>query len=139
MPYKFLEHTADIKILVEEPSLDEAFKTAAMAMKQVMAENIEVKPKISRIISKYDKDMGDLLYSFLEEFLYLLDAEDFLLSEIEDLEITREGSEYYLSAKVLGDKASDYRFTNDVKAVTFNDMKIDEDKDKCVIQLVLDV
>lgn len=141
MPYKFLEHTADIKILVEESSLDEAFKTSVMALKEAMAEGIKVNPKIGRIISKDEKDLGDLLYTFLEEFLYLLDAEDFLLSEVEDLEITKDNEGYHLSAKILGDNASNYRFTNDVKAITFNDMKIEEDlkNNKCTIQMVLDV
>jgi SHS2 domain-containing protein len=141
MPYKFLEHTADIKILVEEPSLDEAFKTSAQAIKQVMAEDIEVKPKIGRIIAKDEKDLKDLLYTFMEEFIYLLDADDFILSEVEDLEITRDAGGYHLTSKITGDKASDYRFSNDVKAITFNDMSIEEDNKtkKTIIQFVLDV
>jgi SHS2 domain-containing protein len=143
MGYEFLEHTADIKILVEEPNLDEAFKTSAMALKQVMAENVQVKSKITRIISVEGKDLQDLLYSFLEEFIFLLDADDFLLSEVIDLEVNKdqEKNVYVLSATIIGDSASNYRFSNNVKAVTFNDMKIEEDKENnnCVIQLVLDV
>jgi len=141
MGYKFLEHTADIKILVEESNLDEAFKTSAMALKQVMAENIEVAPKINRILTLEEKDIKDLLYRFMEEFIYLLDAEDFLLSEIVDLEVNKDSEKdiFVLSATISGDNASDYKFTNDVKAVTFSDMKIEESEGKCVIQLVLDV
>jgi len=141
MGYKFLEHTADIKILVEESSLDEAFKTSAIALKQVMAENIEVSSKITRIISLEEKDIKDLLYRFMEEFIYLLDAEDFLMSEIIDLEVNKDSMNdvFVLSATISGDNASNYRFTNDVKAVTFNEMRIEESEGKCVIQLVLDV
>lgn len=143
MPYTFLEHTADVKILVEEPTLDEAFKTAAMALKQTMAENVEVKSKITRIITLEENDINDLLYRFMEEFIYLLDADDFLMSEIIDLEVNKDNEKnlFVLSATISGDNASNYRFSNDVKAVTFNEMKITEDKknNKCTIQIVLDV
>src|SRR3989338_8799480 len=90
MPYEFLEHTADLKIRVEEPTLDEAFKTSAIALKQAMAENIEVKSKITRLVTIEEKDINDLLYRFMEEFIYLLDADDFLMSEIVDLEVNKD-------------------------------------------------
>ncbi len=139
MVYEFVEHTADVKIKVVEKTLDEAFKTSAIALKQVIAEDVNVKSKQNKILSMGGKDLQDLLYSFLEEFLYLLDAEDFLLSEIEDLEVSKTDEGYFLSATVSGDKASNYKFTNDVKAITFNDMKIEGDKNKYAIQFVLDV
>src|SRR3989344_3602604 len=141
MSYKFLEHTADLKIRVEEPTLDEAFKTSAIALKQAMAENIEVKSKITRLVTIEEKDINDLLYRFMEEFIYLLDADDFLMSEIVDLEVNKDNEKniYVLSATISGDSASNYRFSNDVKAVTFNEMKVIEEEGKCTIQIVLDV
>ena len=143
MGYEFLDHTADLKIKIEEETLDETFKTAALAIKQAMAENVEVKSKITRIVSVEGKDLQDLLYNFMEEFIFLLDADDFLLSDVEDLEVNRdeEKNVYVLTSTISGDNASNYRFSNDVKAVTFNEMKIQEDKEnnKWVIQFVLDV
>lgn len=143
MPYKFIEHTADLKIQVDEPTLEKAFMTSAFAMREAIAEKIKVKPISSRIISVEGKDLYDLLYKFLEEFLFLLDAQDFLLSYFEDLEIVEHKKEkkFSLSAKVLGDKASDYDFSNNVKAITFNEMDIFENKNrgKVFIQFVLDV
>lgn len=143
MAYKFLEHTADLKILVEESNLDEAFKTSAIALKQAMAENVEVKSKITRLITIEEKDINDLLYKFMEEFIYLLDAENFLMSEIIDLEVNKDNKKngYVLSATISGDNADNYRFSNDVKAITFNEMKVIEDikNNKCTIKIVLDV
>lgn len=145
MAYKFLEHTADIKIAVEEKNLEDAFKSSALALREVMLEHekIKIKSEKSRLISVEGKDLGDLLYTFLEEFLYLIDAEDFILSEIEDLEITeiedKKKKSLVLSAKILGDKASKYKFVNKVKAITFNDMKISEEGKSFKLQFVLDV
>jgi len=143
MGYEFLEHTADLKIRIEESSLDEAFKTAAMAIKQAMAENVSVAQKITRVVSVEGKDLQDLLYNFMEEFIFLLDADDFILAEVIDVEVNRDEEKniWVLSSTIIGDNASSYRFSNDVKAITFNEMKIEEDKEheKVVIQFVLDV
>ena len=141
MGFKFLEHTADVKILVEESSLNKAFSTSALAMKEVMAEQIKVAPKIKKEISVEGNDKESLLYSFLEEFLYLLDAKSFILSKAPLVKITEteKGKKLALNAKVIGDSASNYIITNNVKAITYNDMFIKEEKGKVVIQFVLDV
>jgi SHS2 domain-containing protein len=143
MPYKFLEHTADVKILVEEKSLEDAFVSSALAVKEIILdyEKLKIKSEKSRFLSIEGKDLGDLLYNFLEEFIYLLDAEGFILSEIESLEITKEKNKFSLDCHVIGDRAGNYKFVNKVKAVTFNEMKVQEDKKtkKVIIQFVLDV
>lgn len=140
MGYKFLEHTADVKILVSEKTLESAFATAAMAMKEVMAGKIKIRGKVKKEISIDGKDLGALLYNFLEEFLYLFDAKDFILSDVKELRIIKEkGKKFKLNALIVGDRASNYKFTNDVKAITYNDMQIKTSGGKFIIQFVLDV
>jgi SHS2 domain-containing protein len=85
-----------------------------------------------------------LLYNFLEEFLYLLDAENFILAEIKSLEIKKDKNKnkqkkFILSASVFGDKATNYEFSNDVKAITYNDMKVLEKNSSAEIIFVVDV
>ena len=130
-----------MKILVEETTLNKAFSTSALAMKEVMAEQIKVAPKIKKEISVEGNDKESLLYSFLEEFLYLLDAKSFILSKAPLVKITEteKGKKLALNAKVIGDSASNYIITNNVKAITYNDMFIKEEKGKVIIQFVLDV
>ena len=141
MAYKFLEHTADIKILAEEKSLEGAFISSALAMKEIILdhEKINVKPSVSKFLNIEGNDYENLLCSFLEEFLYLLDAENFIMSEIESLEISKDRNKFVLSCHVLGDKASNYRFVNKVKAVTFNEMFVKKEGKNFKIQFILDV
>ena len=77
----------------------------------------------------------ELLYNLLEEILYLLDAEDFLMSKIK-IKLVNKNK---LDVKISGDKASNYKFTNNVKAVTYNEMFVKKDKNKWIAQVVLDV
>ncbi len=139
MGFKFLPHTADVKIQVEEKTLNRAFSTAALALKEVIAEQILVAPKIKKEIKIESENNESLLYDFLEQFLYLLDAQNFLLSKAPIVKIEKKGKKLSLKANLIGDSTKNYIFTNDVKAITYNEMKIEETKDKVTIVFVLDV
>ena len=133
--YKFLEHTADIKFQAFGKTPEEVFKNSASALKEVICDKIKVKEKKEKKIKIEAKDYESLLYNFLEEILYLLDAEEFLISEIEKIKING----FKLAAGIVGDKASDYEFNNPVKAITYNDMFVKKQKSRWISQVVLDV
>jgi SHS2 domain-containing protein len=138
--YKFLEHTADVKLQAFGQTMEEAFTNAAYALAETMTKGVKIKEKITWKIDAGGKDNESLLYNFLEEFLFLLDAEGFLLSRIEKIQIDDDE----LEAEVIGDKADNYKFSNDVKAITYNQMFVKQEKDeagkpKWVVQVVLDV
>ena len=135
MGYKFLPHTSEIKIQASGKNLGKAFEEAALALREAIAGNVKVKPAHDITIEVSGKDKQALLYNFLEEFLYLLDAEDFLLSEITNLEI----KEHLIKARLWGDNRENYKFTNPVKAITYSEMKIKESKTKSVVEVVVDV
>jgi SHS2 domain-containing protein len=139
MTFKFLPHTADVKILVEEPTLNRAFSTSALALKEVIAEQILVAPRIKKELKVESENKEALLYDFLERFLYLFDTEGFILSKAPLVKIEKTEKGFSLSAKLIGDSASNYIVTNTVKAMTYSDMKIEEEKDKVIITFVLDV
>src|SRR3990167_9476131 len=122
MTYKFLEHTADVKFRAEGKTLELAFKAAALALREVITKNpkIKINYKIKKNIKVKGKDNEALLYNFLEEFLYLLDAKNFLPAKIKNIKI----KDNKLEAEIAGDKASNYKFSNDVKAVTYNQMYV---------------
>ncbi len=134
MKFKFLEHTADIKFQAFGGSLEEVFENSALAVKKIMFDG-KVKEKIKKEIKIKGRDNERLMYEFLEELLILLDSEDFILSDIKKIEIKNN----VLEAEIIGDKASDYDFNNDVKAVTYNDMFIKKQNNEWVSQVVLDV
>ncbi len=69
--------------------------------------------------------------------MFLLESEDFLVSSVKEISIDRETFE--LKAVVLGDTADSYKFTNDVKAVTYSEMKVWEENGKFICEVVLDV
>jgi SHS2 domain-containing protein len=135
MKFKFLEHTADIKFQAFGKDIEEVFENSALALKETICGGKKIKETEEMKVIAKGKDYENLLYNFLEEIIYLLDADNFLIGKIKDIKI----SGFKLRAVIMGDKVSNYKFTNNVKAVTYNEMFVKRQKDKWISQVVLDV
>src|SRR3989344_1486847 len=135
MKYKFLKHTADVKFQAYGKTLEESFANAALAMFSVMTDVKKIKPIIKKEFNMKGIDQKQLLYKFLEEFLFLMDAKFLLLSKITKIKI----KDNKLNAVVYFDKADKYKTHGDVKAVTYQQMEIKKEKDKFIVQVVVDV
>ena len=136
--YKFLDHTADIKIKVSSNNLKNCFKETVLALNEVVVGK-KIRNFKNYKISKFKisgKDIDALLYNFIEEFVYLLDAKNFLACKIKNLSLDRD---FVLYVELIGVKASDYVFSNKIKAPTYNEMKISIKKSKCDFEFVLDL
>lgn len=133
--FKFLEHTADIKFQAFGENLEEVFENSALALKETICGKNIIKEKKEKVINAEGKDFESLLYNFLEEILYLIDAENFLIKKVKEIKINK----FKLKAVLTGDEASNYKFTNNVKAITYNEMFVKQQKGKWVVQVVLDV
>jgi SHS2 domain-containing protein len=133
--FKFLEHTADLKFQAFGETKEEAFENSSLALKEAITGKKKIKETDERKIEAKGRDFESLLYNFLEEILYLLDAEDFLFSKVKAIKIRG----FKLKAVITGDRASLYKFTNNVKAITYNEMFVKNDDGKWIIQAVVDV
>lgn len=135
--YEYLEHTADVKFRAYGKTLEEQFANASLAMYNVLTDTTKVKGKINKSISTSGNDLKALLYNFLEEFLFLIDSEQFMLNSITNININRMNSKYIITALISGDKldAGNYQTHGDIKAITYAEMEITEE----YIQVVLDI
>ncbi|MFB6246713.1 MAG: archease [Candidatus Pacearchaeota archaeon] len=137
--YKFLSHTADIKFQAFGNSLEEVFKNSALALSASVYEG-KIENKKPQTIEADGSDLEALLLNFLEEFLVLFDSENFILGEVENLEIERFKNLYRLKANVLGDDIEKYETSEHVKAITYNEMFVKQsEKGGWETQVVLDV
>ena len=137
--YTFLDHTADVKFLAEADSLENVLIESAKALRETICGNIIILEQETKTITITGDNLENLLYKFLEEFLVLLDSEDFLFAEIKELKLNKE--KFTIEATITGDKTGNYKFTNDVKAITYNEMFIGKNEEKNVwqAQVVIDV
>jgi SHS2 domain-containing protein len=138
--YEFLPHTGDTKFRAHGRSLEEAFAHAALAVTAVITDPEEIEPVEEKTIRIESEDKHALLYDFLEQFLILLDSEDFLLHSVASLQIERKNGMFRLNAEIVGDTdLTKYRTETHIKAVTYQEMEIKEEDDGYMLQVVLDI
>jgi SHS2 domain-containing protein len=134
--FEFLEHTADIKFRAFGKTLEEVFENSALAMLNIIYKG-KVKEEKKLKIKANGKDIESLLYNFLEEFLFLFDSENFLLSDVKNIKINEKN--FTAEAEVVGDDVINYKTSVHVKAITYNEMFVKKDKNKYTAQVVVDV
>lgn len=137
--YRFFRHTADAKFQAYGKTLEETFAHAALAVASLMWDWEKIDKKNEIPVALRGKDLEQLLVSFLEEILYLLETRDFLLASAENVLLEHNGDIWSLRALFKGDiNASRYDIFGDVKAITYNEMVI-RDKPPYVVQVVADI
>ena len=137
--FRFLEHTADAKFQAFGATIEEAFANAVLATASLMWDPEKVTMREQHSIDVQGRDLEQLLVRFLGEVIYLWETRSFLTAAAEDVVIAPGGPGFRLSALLRGDDQADkYRVFGDVKAVTYNEMKIERGRPVCV-QVVLDI
>lgn len=138
--YEFVEHTADIAVLVYGGSLKELFTSAALAMFAVVVGKKQNKPKAALkeiSIEKEEKSLEDLLKAWLDELLFYFSTKGLVLHRIKSL-VCDDSS---LSAKVLFDTFDDeyYEIKDEIKAVTYHELKVEKIRNKWQAHVIFDV
>jgi SHS2 domain-containing protein len=137
--FEFFDHPADAKFRAYGNNLEEAFRNAAYALISLMWDRGKIQPRIEHPVVVDGRDLKQLLVTFLEEVLYMLDARGFLLHSVDDLAIQADGEHYALKGMFRGDHFVEGQETfGDVKAITYHEMVIEED-DPVMVQVVVDV
>ncbi len=139
MGFTYLEHTADVMFCVEEKTLHDLFVTSALACFDVMADPKTVADKVMRTIEVSGDSVEDLMYNFLEEIVYLKDADALVFCSVDSLEISEDDGHYALSCVVRGDVIADQTLRNDVKAVTLHTFVVEQREDSWYMQVILDI
>ncbi|MEK9183710.1 MAG: archease [Patescibacteria group bacterium] len=123
MPYKILEHTADVRVLVQSNSIEELFSDSLKAMVKILKPNIAVnKKEAKRTVAVESPDQTALLIDFLNEVLLAA----YTHKEAYDKVIFKKFAANSLEAVLHGSVAESFR--EDIKAVTYHEAEIKKDE-----------
>jgi SHS2 domain-containing protein len=97
-------------------------------------------PRVHRRIRLQDQALDQLLHSFLEEQLYLKDAEGLLL-QLESCRVERKAEQWRVRGTARGEQADHrrHRLGTDVKAVTWHHFALVQEEGRWRATVVLDV
>ena len=143
MPYHYLEDVApdDVAFKAQGKTLNEMFVSAAEATMNVMVEDLSsIAKKEKKTISLEVDNLDLLLIQFLQELIYYKDAERLLL-RIFKIDVSNEEDFCRLSAQAYGEPidSTKHKLNTDVKAVTFHQFKIVQNKGAWEATVILDL
>lgn len=140
MSYRFLDHATDAIIEVTAKNLKEAFLVAADAEINLTLDKDTVKEKDQIEFSANGKDLHYLLFNWLEEVPFILITKGFAIKRVE-LDIQKNEKGYKINAKAFGEPfdVEKHNFKVEIKAPTFYDMEIKQDKTGVYMRFLLDL
>jgi len=122
--FEIVDHTADVGIRAYGASINQAFANAAKALFSLITELDNIDEVLYRDIELVAPDQESLLVEWLNELIYLFDAENIIFKRFD---ITRLNSTR-LKARGYGEKVniSKHKLKIGVKAATYHMLKVDK-------------
>ncbi len=137
MAWQIEDHTADVVLVVEAPTLKELFEESVRALSGYIAgkETTCKDCKTKRVVQASSPDIDLILVDFLNEVLSasIVDKVLYCQAKIQDLET---GNENHVVAELCGISTD---WEHDVKAVTYHDLKLEKTKFGYLFKCVLDI
>lgn len=132
--------TADIGFEAFGKNLSQLFQNAGFAVEEAMVDIKDVKPKISKKIKLDNEELEKLLFDFLNELVYIKDADLLLFSKIK-CTVKESKSKFSLTAEMKGEKIDTKRhdLKNDIKAVTWHMFEVKKEKSAYKALVIVDV
>jgi len=138
--WEHFEHVADIGIRGIGDTLEQAFAEGARAMFAVMVDISKVQPKEQIEVKVTGRNLPELFASWLNELLAQKDITGLTFSEFE-VQIKQTESGYELVGKARGEPLDPerHRAEIEVKAATYEQLKVEQKNGKWIAQCVVDV
>ena len=143
----YLDHIADIRFIAYGETIETLFENAAKAMLTVIADIENIRPENKFAVELEAPDLENLMVNFLSELLFLFDAEETVIGNVTVKRIERkiendgEFEKYSIVASVSGEpmNAAEQNFKTEVKAVTYNGIRVEKTEKGYETEVVLDL
>ena len=134
--FEIIDHTADVGVIAYGANMKEAFANVAKALFSLITELDDVEKVVLRDIELTAPDQESLLVAWLNEFIYLFDAEQIIFKKFDITQL----SQTHLKARSYGEKvdSSKHRLKTGIKAATYHMLKVDK-SDNCKVQVLFDI
>jgi len=141
MPFHFVEGitTADIAFEASGVTLHELFESAANALEEVQVDRSTVGVSKKHTVSLSAQTVEELLFSFLEELVYIKDAEQLLFSKCA-VNVQDVNGHFALKAICAGERLHEgLQLRTDIKAVTLHHFCVEKTISGWKARVVIDI
>jgi SHS2 domain-containing protein len=139
--FEFLEHTADVYVRAHGITMQEAYENAALSMFETITNTAKVAQTEEVTIEVAAEDQYELLYNWLEALLVDSETKGMLYSKFQIINWKESADQFKITAKIWGEKFNPKKHPQKVavKAVTYHLMMIINEKEKVVLEFILDI
>jgi len=138
--YESIDHTADLSIKVCGKDLEELLKNCSAAMMDVICDLNTIELKNQYSVSSSGNSEEELLVNLLQELLYLHEVKKLLFCKFE-FKINDNIKNREVEGFVWGEEInfSRHDLLNDIKAVTYSDLKVEHKNGKLSAKITFDI
>jgi SHS2 domain-containing protein len=135
--YRYIEHPSDVGFEAFGSSLEELFANAALAMYSFMTDVAAIAATEERAVTVEAEDLYSLMFDWLDELLFLFEAELLIMT---DFSIDVDTATFSITGTCRGGKFDPEHHEAGIiiKAVTYNMMEVKKNE-QWHAQVVLDV
>ncbi len=135
--FEIIDHTADVGVIAYGADIKELFSNAALALFSLITEPESIEEKLQQGLEISSEDRDSLLVEWLNELIYLFDAEHILFNKFEIENLTHN----QLKATCYGEKIdpSKHKIKTGIKAATYHMLEVDKDSSGYKAQIIFDI
>jgi len=135
--FEFLDHTADIGLIVNGEDLRALFENAGEALFHLITDLRKVRRRTERRIEIGGESLERLMVDWLTELLYLHEVENLLFKGFHVESVGEDG----LKAEVKGESFREgvHAIKTEVKAVTYHQIEVRKENGHWKAQIILDL
>ncbi len=136
-PFETFEHTADIGLVARGRTLEELFANAASGLVDLMVDPADLREETRLELTVSAPDREALLVAWLNELLYLLDAQGFVPRRSRILTLT----DTTLTAELRGERIDRARHhvRRMVKAATYHELRVAQQDGRWEARVIVDL
>lgn len=135
--YETFSHTADLGLRVRAANLDQLFAEGAAGLFSLLVSDVLSNPNGDQRRFLIEGDRLDLLFlDWLNELLYVFDSERIVLGSF-DVDVGSAGLRATARAQPLDPDR--HGLLQEVKAITYHGLKVEEEDDGWLAEVVVDI
>ncbi len=110
---------------------------AAQGMISVMADPSTIEPKHKESVEVKAQDTEGLMFEWLNEIIYLIDAKNLIFSHFNITSVT----ETSISADIAGEAPDPtrHKLKSEIKACTYHSLRVEKTNSELIAQVIFDV
>lgn len=135
--FEIIDHAADVGIIAYGTDVDELFSNAALALFSLITEPESIEEKLHFNLEVSSEDRDSMLVEWLNELIYLFDAEHILFNRFDIESLTHN----QLKAVCYGETFDPmkHKIKIGVKAATYHMLKLDKNGGGYKAQIIFDI